>query len=183
MASNSTHGPQGKVLTGTAASDDLKGGAGDDLISGLDGNDRLSGAGGDDTLDGGVGNDTLDGGSGSDLLTGGSGEDVFLVSGKVSATMDGLDHIQDFTHGDDRIGFGGKVSLAGHIAYQGAEADYAGALARATQEITTGHSDIVFVQVGADVVVFADSDLRDQVGGAVVLVGKSLTDITNFDVF
>lgn len=181
MASG-THGPAGKALTGTSGDDVLKGGAGDDNISGLDGNDFLKGAGGDDTLDGGAGNDTLDGGTGSDLLTGGAGEDVFLVSGKVTATEDGLDRIADFTTGVDRIGFGGSVSLAGHTATT-VSGDYATVLGLATTAITSGQDDIVFAQVGNDLVVFADSDLRDTVGGAIVLVGKTAADVSVWDLF
>jgi Ca2+-binding RTX toxin-like protein len=171
------------VLTGTTGDDDIKGGAGDDTIFGGDGSDVLHGAGGDDTLDGGAGDDTLDGGAGSNLLTGGAGEDVFSITGRLAKDESGLDRISDFTHGDDRIGFGGTVSLAGHAFWSGTEADYAGALARATSEISSGAVDIVFVQVGADVIVFADSNLHDRVEGAAVLVGKSLADITQWDVF
>ena len=180
---STTHGPKGQVLTGTPGADDLKGGSGDDTISGGDGSDVLHGARGDDSLDGGAGDDTLDGGVGANWLTGGAGEDVFAITQKVASDAASLDHITDFTHGDDRISFGGTVSLAGHPFWSGTEADYAGALAQATAQITSGAADIVFVQVGADVIVFADSNLHDRVEGAAVLVGKSLADITQWDVF
>ena len=183
MSNSTIHGPKGDVITGTASDDVLKGGSGGDSISGLDGADSLSGGRGADTLDGGGGNDTLDGGVGANLLTGGAGQDVFLITNRVASSESGLDRISDFTHGDDRIGFGGPVSLAGHTAWSGTEATYDGALARATSEITSGQADVVFVQVGTDVVVFADSNLHDRVDGAVVLVGKTLGDITAWDVF
>lgn len=165
MPKSSQHGPQGKDIIGTDADDFLKGGHQGD------------------TLDGGAGNDTLSGGGGSDLLIGGAGEDVFLVGGKVASTEAGLDQIQDFTTGVDRIGFGGSVSLAGHSFLQDTEADYASALAKATQAITSDSADIVFVQVGADVVVFADGNLHNQVSDAIVLQNVSLTGITQWDVF
>ena len=173
----------GKVLTGTSGDDVLKGGAGGDTISGLGGNDLLKAGGGGDLLDGGAGNDTLVGGRGGDTLTGGTGEDVFMVSGKVTGDMAGLDVITDFTHGDDRIGFGGKVGLTGHDSESITTADYASALAQAKQDIGSGAVDIVFAQVGSDVVVFADSTLHDRIGGAIVLQGKTLADINNFDLF
>jgi len=40
---------------------------------------------------------------------------------------------------------------------------------------------VVAVQVGADVIVFADEDNLNEIGAAVVLVGKSLTDISPGD--
>ncbi|HSV02555.1 MAG TPA: hypothetical protein VLI41_05055 [Phenylobacterium sp.] len=165
MAKNSQHGPVGKDIIGTDADDLLKGGAHAD------------------TLDGGAGNDTLSGGGGADLLIGGAGSDVFLVGGKVTSTEAGLDQIQDFTTGADRIGFGGAVSLAGHSFLQDTEADYASALAKATQVIGSDQADLVFVQVGADVVVFADANLHNQVSGAIVLQNASLSGVTQWDVF
>jgi len=183
VSSTGVHGPAGKELTGTSGNDVLKGGAGGDTISGLDGNDLLRGAGRGDLLDGGGGNDTLVGGRGGDTLTGGAGEDVFLVGGKVTSDMAGLDVITDFTHGDDRIGFGGRASLTGHDSETITPTDYASALAQAKLDIGSGAVDIVFAQVGSNVVVFADSDLHDRVGGAIVLQGKTLADINHFDLF
>ena len=173
----------GVVLVGTAADDGLTGTSGGDSLSGGDGNDLLRGKGGADTLDGGAGNDTLCGGRGADLLTGGSGNDTFLISGKVTATQDGLDRITDFTHGEDRLGFGGQMSLAGHSFWSGSAATYGDAVAAASQQITSGAADMVAVQVGSDVIVFADSSLHNHLDSAVVLVGKTLADINQWDVF
>ena len=176
-------GPSGLILTGTAGDDYLKGASGGDSLSGGDGNDMLCGGGGADTLDGGAGNDTLVGGRGADVLTGGSGSDTFLISGKVTATQDGLDRITDFTHGEDRLGFGGQMSLAGHSFWSGSAATYGDAVAAATQQITSGAADLVAVQVGTDVIVFADSSLHNHVDAAVVLVGQTLAGISQWDVF
>src|SRR5690349_14241534 len=115
----------GKILIGTADNDTLKGGAGADSLSGGDGNDVLDGAGGGDTLDGGAGNDTLQGGHGGDVLTGGAGADVFLMDGHVTASETSVDRITDFTHGEDMLGFGRQVSLAGHTMWTGAAGSYA----------------------------------------------------------
>ncbi|MFL5295196.1 MAG: calcium-binding protein [Phenylobacterium sp.] len=177
------HGPKGDILAGTASVDDLTGKSGDDSLSGLDGNDMLHGGRGDDTVDGGAGDDSIWGGVGSDLLTGGAGRDTFFIEGQTGATMGDLDRITDFTHGEDRIGFGGKVSIAGHGFTSGTAATYDDALTFAAQQIQGHTADIVAVQVGGDVVVFADADLTDKVGGAAVLVGKTLTDIGQWDVF
>ena len=183
VADTKLHGPSGQTLTGTAGQDTLKGKAGPDSLIGGDGNDLLRSAGGGDTLDGGAGNDTLSGGRGADLLIGGAGSDIFQIDSRISATQAGLDRIDDFTHGEDRIGFGGQVSLAGHAFSTGIEANYDDALAAASKAICSGAADVVAVQVGADVIVFADTALHDHVESAVVLVGRTLADISQWDVF
>jgi Ca2+-binding RTX toxin-like protein len=168
---------------GTPSDDTLKGGAGADSISGGDGNDVLNGAGGGDTLDGGAGADTLNGGHGGDLLIGGAGDDVFLISGHLTDAVGSVDRISDFTHGADRLGLGNHVSLAGHSLATGTEATYADAFAAAKLLIASNAADLVAMQVGADVVVFADSSLHDHMDAAVVLVGKTLADVSAWDVF
>jgi Ca2+-binding RTX toxin-like protein len=183
MSEPKLSGPKGLTLGGSPGNDDLKGGSGADHLSGGDGNDQLQGAGGDDTLDGGTGNDVLSGGRGADLLTGGDGDDTFLIDTRVSDNLADLDRITDFTHDHDRLGFGGSVSLGGSSFWSGAEADYGAALNTATQKIASGAADLVVVQVGADVIVFADTNLHNRVEGAVVLVGRTLADIDHWDVF
>ena len=86
-----------RVLTGTAADDELNGGAGVDSISGGAGNDLLRGMGGSDSLSGGAGDDILDGGPGRDTLTGGDGNDTFRFD---SFGDIGSDLITDFGTGD-----------------------------------------------------------------------------------
>ena len=172
------------IPVGTPGPDSLKGGAGGNLIDGGDGNDVIAGAGGGDTLVGGAGNDTLQGGRGGDVLTGGDGADTFLMSGgRVTASEASVDRITDFTHGEDRLGFGKQVSLAGHTMWTGTAGSYDEAYADAKAQIASGSADIVAVQVGGDVVVFADSTLHDHIDGAAVLVGKSLSDLSSWDVF
>jgi len=168
---------------GTPGPDTLKGGARPDLIDGGDGNDVIDGGGGGDTLVGGAGNDTIQGGRGGDLLTGGAGNDTFLVSGHVTDAEASVDRITDFTHGEDTLGFGRQISIAGHPMGTATADNYADAFAAAKTQIAAGAADIVAVQVGADLVVFADSYLHDHIDGAVVLVGKSLADFGAFDLF
>jgi Ca2+-binding RTX toxin-like protein len=173
----------GKILIGTSDADILKGSAGPDSIDGGDGNDCLDGTGGGDTLNGGAGADTLAGGHGGDLLTGGSGADVFLMSGRVTASDASVDRITDFTHGEDLLGFGRQASLAGHTLSSGTASSYADAFNQAKAQIASGAADIVALQVGADLIVFADSYQHDHLDGAAILVGKTIADFSAWDVF
>jgi hypothetical protein len=101
----------------------------------------------------------------------------------VSSSIADLDRITDFTHGVDRIGFSSRLSLAGTQMWTGVETSYANALADANQKISSGEAHIVAVQLGSDVVVFAGADMHHSVDSAVVLVGKSLSDVDAWDVF
>ncbi|UKA08802.1 retention module-containing protein [Photobacterium damselae subsp. damselae] len=81
---------------------------GNDHINGGKGNDILIGDGGNDTLDGGLGDDLLDGGLGSDFLIGGADSDIFTwsehtLAAKASTNNMPVDHIKDFTIGEDKI--------------------------------------------------------------------------------
>ncbi len=88
------------VLFGGRADDLLRGGSQDDTLLGDQNNDTLFGDAGNDSLDGGQGNDTLTGGAGNDSLNGGiGGIDVF----DFNLTSEGIDIIQDFALGFDRI--------------------------------------------------------------------------------
>lgn len=73
--------PQGQLLMGTPAADELQGGGGADTLEGGTGNDMLNGLGGDDLLLGGEGDDTLVGGQGFDTLIGGQGNDTYRLAG------------------------------------------------------------------------------------------------------
>lgn len=185
------------TLNGGSGNDNLDGGSGSDSLSGGAGNDHLSGGMGNeaDTLNGGAGNDTLAGGGGADVLTGGTGADAFVVEGPGftfvkghaptanALTLASVDRVLDFTHGEDHISFGfHNTATAANFATATA-ADFNAALAAANAKIATGASDYVAVKVGADVIVFADAYHNN--GGAdsaVLLVGKSLSDISFGDI-
>lgn len=96
-------------LRGGAGNDILRGGLGDDLLSGGADDDQLFGGLDNDTLFGDSGNDFLNGGDGDDYLSGGAGNDILIGgAGKDTFRFDvgsGVDHIQDFTDGDDSISF------------------------------------------------------------------------------
>jgi Ca2+-binding RTX toxin-like protein len=189
------------TVTGTTGDDNLDGGPGADSVSGLAGNDHLSGGHGSeaDTLNGGAGNDTIDGGGGADVLTGGTGNDAFIVESvgfampttrgarpvenAMPTSVASLDRITDWTHGEDRLVFGFHDTATATTFATDTQATYAAALASANTKIAAGTVDYVAVKVGADVIVFADSYHNNGTAdAAVVLVGKSLTDITFGDI-
>jgi glycerophosphoryl diester phosphodiesterase len=89
------------LIYGGAGNDRLGGKSGNDTLFGEIGNDRIWGDDGDDLLWGGLGNDTLTG----DNQSGGKGSDVFVLSLDV-----GIDTIEDFQLGIDRIGFVGGLN-------------------------------------------------------------------------
>jgi Ca2+-binding RTX toxin-like protein len=177
------HGPPAflnDTLVGTAMADHLKGGPGDDSLSGLDGNDQLRGGPGADTIDGGAGNDTLSGGPGSDVLTGGAGDDVFKIDGPAK-TLAGLDRITDFTHAHDKLVFDDAPMATAANFVTDTAADFQTALADANAKMAAG-ADFVAVQVGADVIVFADEAGEHHVDSGVLLVGRALTDVSFSDI-
>ena len=92
-------------ITGNDASNVIKGKDGNDILDGEGGNDKLFGDDGKDTLTGGSGNDLLDGGKGNDTLTGGDGKDKFVFNTKqrFRSRDVGVDTIEDFVLGDDKI--------------------------------------------------------------------------------
>jgi uncharacterized protein len=95
-------------LVGNNGDDNFSGGNGVDTLIGNGGNDTLMGGNGADFLWGGDGDDWLNGGNGNDLLNGGAGRDIFVLS----RNGNGLDLIQDFTPGQDRIGLSGSLSFS-----------------------------------------------------------------------
>ena len=82
----STEDAMRMLLTGTEASDDIRGYSTDDSIAAGGGDDFVYGRAGADTIDGGAGidliygeagDDVIDGGAGNDQLNGGDGNDVY----------------------------------------------------------------------------------------------------------
>ncbi len=100
-----------EILTGEF-DDQVAGNIGNDFIDGRSGNDLLDGGEGDDTIRGGAGIDSITGSSGNDLLigqdgndilTGGRGVDQFGFNGTVNPKWIGVDAIEDFVAGTDKI--------------------------------------------------------------------------------
>jgi Ca2+-binding RTX toxin-like protein len=180
---NNNSGPpvvSAETLTGTAGADRLEGGDGDDSISGLAGNDRLEGGKGNDTIDGGDGNDLIRGGHGADLLTGGAGNDTFVIDSGAKTAAD-IDHITDFTTGADRLVFDDAPAVTTAGFATDTAADFTTALTDANAKMAAG-ADFVAVQVGTDVIVFADAVGEHHVESAVLLVGKTLADVASTDI-
>lgn len=159
----------------------LRGGDSNDSLAGGAAAERLRGDDGADTLSGGGGGDTLDGDKGADQLIGGEGADVFRIDDG-ARSLDGLDRILDFTHGEDKLVFDDDGLAATDANFGTASAaDFASALAAANASMSSG-ADYVAVQVGADVIVFATELGEHHVEAAVVLVGRSLADISAGDI-
>jgi len=83
-------------FVGSRSGDKIFGGADNDLLKGRDGEDLMKGGSGNDKLFGGEEDDHLFGGSGNDAFV----FDVALGNGFLQA---GVDHIDDFTPGEDVI--------------------------------------------------------------------------------
>ena len=101
-------------IFGFGSADTLKGLQGKDVIRGGKGRDRIKGGSGHDIVFGGLGNDHLSGGGGDDVLNGGKGENK-MSGGKGKDTFKIKFHkgkpdtVKDFTVGDDKIEFIGRL--------------------------------------------------------------------------
>ena len=196
---NATNTGADTVNTGTG-NDTITTGQGNDVINSSDGNDSINSGGGNDTINGGAGDDTIHGGTGTDVLTGGGGGDLFTFNaGDSPATAPstagngfgatGIDQIRDWTGGTaaaptnflEFLNAAGTTAFAHGTALNFSETtatDFTSAVAQANAHLGTGI--YVAVQVGSDVVVFADTNVDHSITAAddaVTLVGKSLTDI------
>ncbi|MDZ4370680.1 MAG: calcium-binding protein, partial [Phenylobacterium sp.] len=175
-------------ITGGAGVDYITGGEGNDTLQGNDNNDNLDGGGGNDsltggadgdTLQGGDGNDTVAGNGGTDFLRGGNGNDLFTIAAADSGTAAGsLDQILDW-EATDALDFAVIGAATDGVNYIELTAStYDAALTLANTQIANGN-DYVVIQVGADVVVFADTGNNNGTAeDAVALVGRTLADIS-----
>lgn len=87
--------------------------------------------------------------------------------------LDGLERIFDFQAGEDTFVFG--AAATDFVIVEAL--DYADAFADAASLLADDQADYVAVQFGDDVLVFADVNNIDAIGAAVVLVGRSLSDL------
>jgi Ca2+-binding RTX toxin-like protein len=191
---NWAQGNRGDDTIVGVGSETIYGGQGSDRITGGPGDGHLNGNLGDDSLQGGVGADTLIGEGGRDLLTGGGGADVLVFeAGASTLTADGADIVTDWDAAD-RIRLpltGGYTEIApapvNPDPYYGGGGPgtpytFATALAAAQEAVLmNGDLRVVAVEVGADVVVYADADGQPGLDLAIVLTGTSLEEINGLN--
>lgn len=91
------------TITGSDATNTLRGGSGLNTITGGNSNDSITGGANADTLSGGDGNDTIIGGLGADRIYGGAGND--------SITYDAADTIIDGGADIDTLAITGSLAL------------------------------------------------------------------------
>lgn len=191
-------------LSGDLGGDELHGGEGNDTLLGGGGNDILQTGGGHDRVLGGDGDDLIvverSGGAfvygdagddvivsaaaGRDVLSGGEGRDRFELA-TVAAPTEGQDDVIVDWQAGDQLHFP-QVTLYEILPKSYSEfvaESYAQALSIANQHISGAGAVYVAAQVGADVIVFADADgdPADGADTAVVLLGRSLADISLSD--
>jgi Ca2+-binding RTX toxin-like protein len=144
---------------------------------------------GADTITGGAGNDTITaggGGTGHDVISGGGGSDTFVfAAGASAANLNTAEVITDWNSGDSlKIGALGAGAGIYHADTLTASSFGAAITVADTALQTAGHGSgtdkYIAVQVGSDVIVFADTTAAGHISvgdDAIVLVGRSLTDI------
>jgi Ca2+-binding RTX toxin-like protein len=173
IATQDNHAAQSAIF---AASDVITGGPLEDLLRGYGGDDLIRTGGGADTLDGGAGADTLEGGAGGDLIVTGEGADLIII-GQGASLLAAHDVVTDWSSSDTVLfahPSGDSTAYA-----EGAAADYATATTFANTLIGSGAANVVAVQVGADVAVFADgADDNGTADDLVVLSGRTLADVS-----
>ena len=100
----------------------------------------------------------------------------------MAASIAGIDHILDWTHGSDHLKFSGGPAATDANFDTATAADYASAITAAFAATAAGAA-YVAVQVGADVLVFADTNGEPgNIEDVVVLVGRTLTDVSFGDI-
>jgi Ca2+-binding RTX toxin-like protein len=178
----------GESILSGAGADTITGGAGNDTINSGEGNDHIT----LQTTAGHVAHVTV--GAGHDTITGGAGQTVLTKTQAGASLFDVANHQQYLTQGaqDQVIGWNGagdQLHFGLHTAGGPATpvfindpaltvTDYATAITEAGNQFA--HYNVVALQVGTDVVVFADvngSGHLEAGDTAVVLVGRSLADI------
>lgn len=114
------------------------GNVGDDVLYGQNGADAVYGGEGHDRLSGGGGDDLINGGAGRDVATGGLGRDTFVfregalvnwddTDGGTNQRLAGLDRIEDFALGSDRIHFRDYAAVQELSDLRGWHTDFGGA--------------------------------------------------------
>jgi Ca2+-binding RTX toxin-like protein len=144
-----------QVLANLTSIENATGSDFNDLLTGNSANNILKGGAGNDVIDGRGGNDTIYSGLGADSLTGGNGQDTFvftdyrdsgttfipLSGGGFNAVNHGIDTIQDFVTGVDKI----------DLSQIDADTTHSGNQAFHIVDQLTGHAGELRVVLGTDV--------------------------------
>lgn len=163
------------IITGTAGANRLRGGAGVDRLFGQGGDDRLEGGDQDDVLLGGDGADVLLGGAGGDALTGGGGADVFLFATLAESSGGGVDLIEDFVSGEDRIDLVGlnagglTIALVNGLTEISASTSTGTVLIRSRMTVNVG--DVLLGRTGVTLSGTAQAEALSGGAGADVITG------------
>ena len=151
--------------------------------SGFTGRLTVTGTAATDIVKGGSGNDTISGGAGaavSDTLTGGAGADKFIIiAGATAATAD---IVTDFVTKSDTLSFSGAAATSTtYTEATAAVADFTAALAAANIALD---ATVLYnaQQVGSDVWVFADTGATGSATQVVKLTGVTLAGIEFADI-
>ncbi|WP_293400633.1 hypothetical protein [Phenylobacterium sp.] len=200
-AANTLAGNAGgdRILAGEG-NDTILGGAGSDFLRGEDGDDSLMGGDGFDDMHGNKGADTLFGGQGDDWVLGGQHDDLLygqagndLVYGNMGRDLleggDGADTMLGGQDDDTLVGGSGADFLSGDRGDDtirgGAGADtfhsFAGAGIDRVLDFNRAEGDRVAIGGGAAYAVTSgggDVFITLDGGGQVILVGRSLADLT-----
>ena len=106
-----------------------------------------------------------------------------LAAGDSGVTPGSLDQVKDWVS-TDTLAFGGgaTASVDGADYLEITTPDYASGLAAANAQLAGGVVNYVAVQIGTDVVVFADVAGTNSASDGVVLVGRTLADISGSNI-
>ena len=175
----------------TAGSHTVLGGLGDDTldavgalrvsVDGGDGADSLRGSRNADTIAGGIGADTLEGAGGGDVLFGGAGADVFVFNTPgVPLSPATTARIHDWTGGEDKLRL--ARPLLDLVFNEAPADDFPSAVNAAQTFLQNANVLAVAMQVASDVIVFSRSGQTGSIDIAILLVGKTLNDISAADI-
>jgi Ca2+-binding RTX toxin-like protein len=125
------------------------------VVANLTSIENATGSNLDDVLTGNSQDNKLNGAGGHDVLTGGAGKDTFVFSHKsdsLAGPIASLDHITDFTPGEDQIDLRGLVNeTAGHAPLSFTDGPFSGVAGQVVQAfMSNGTSEGTGFLVAAD---------------------------------
>lgn len=158
----------------------LEGGDGNDFMLVRGGSNMLIGGAGNDRFEGGEGVDTINGGAGFDTMTGNTGADLFIETDgeTVEFLIDTkVNRINDW-EAADLIRLRGAFTAQQYV--ETTAENLFEAQGAAESRLKSG-SEVVAIQVGADVLIFTDISAGTAIHNVIMLVGRTLADISSDD--